>query len=44
MLDTLRTERRALAGYYSGPGAVHRHLDEGQRHYASAVEHLKARF
>ena len=44
MLDTMPSERKALAAYYSGPGAVGRSLDTGQRAYASNVQALKGRF
>lgn len=44
MLATLKTKRRALAGYYSGPGNVKRRLNAGQRHYAGNVLALVKRF
>jgi len=44
MLDTMPSERKALAAYYSGPGAVGSSLNAGQRAYASNVQALKGRF
>lgn len=44
MLDTMPSERKALAAYYSGPGAMGRSLNSGQRAYASNVQALKERF
>lgn len=43
MLGRFRT-RKALAGYYSGPGAVKRRLDKGQRAYVNNVRALTRRF
>jgi len=44
MLAQLSTKRKALAGYYSGPGNVKRRLNSGQRHYAGNVLALVKRF
>ncbi|MFN2389856.1 MAG: LysM peptidoglycan-binding domain-containing protein [Actinomycetota bacterium] len=44
LLGMMRSERRALAAYYAGPGNVGRRLSPGQRHYADNVQALKARF
>jgi LysM repeat protein len=44
MLDTMPSESKALAGYYSGPGAVGRRLKRYQRPYVRAVQALKRRF
>lgn len=37
MLDTMPSEKDALAAYYSGPGNVGPRLDRGQRDYVSEV-------
>ena len=44
MLTTLPSESKALAGYYSGPGAIGRRLKGYQKHYVRAVQALKRRF
>lgn len=44
MLDTMPSESKALAGYYSGPGAVGRRLKRYQRPYVRAVKALKRRY
>lgn len=44
LLGTMRSVKRALAGYYSGPGNVGRRLDPGQRRYARNVLALRERF
>jgi hypothetical protein len=44
MLGSMRTRGRALAAYYSGPGAVKRHLDAGQKAYVRSVKALVGRF
>ncbi len=44
MLEVLPSESKALAGYYSGPGAVGRRLKGFQRPYVHAVKALKRRF
>ena len=44
LLETMPTENKALAAYYSGPGNVKQRLDRGQRNYARNVQALRARF
>lgn len=44
MLDTMPSERKALAAYYAGPAAVGRRLTTEQANYAAHVGSLKARF
>ena len=44
LLQTMPTENKALAAYYSGPGNVKRKLDRGQRNYARNVQALRSRF
>ncbi len=44
MLSSMGTEKRALAGYFAGPGNVGKHLDKAQRHYVLSVLALKGRF
>lgn len=44
LLGTMPSERKALAAYYSGPGAVGRKLNRQQRGYVANVEALKPRF
>jgi soluble lytic murein transglycosylase-like protein len=44
LLDQMGSVRRALAAYYSGPGAVGRRLDRGQRAYVDNVLALMDRF
>lgn len=44
MLDSMPNERKALAAYYSGPGAAGSSLDAGQRGYVANVQALKGRF
>ena len=44
LLDSMPSERRALAAYFAGPRNVKAKLTNGQSHYASVVEGLKARF
>lgn len=44
LLNMMPNEKRALAAYFAGPGNVGPKLTEGQAHYASVVESLKARF
>jgi soluble lytic murein transglycosylase-like protein len=44
MLAQMGSVRKALAGYYSGPGNVKRSLNSGQRHYAGNVLALVKRF
>lgn len=44
LLHTMPTETKALAGYYTGPGAVRRRLSRVQRPYVRSVTALKNRF
>lgn len=44
LLATMGTVKKALAGYYSGPGNVGRRLDAGQRRYVRNVIALRGRF
>jgi soluble lytic murein transglycosylase-like protein len=44
MVDTMPTERKALAAYYTGPGAVGKSLSKVQRRYVDAVLAHKERF
>ncbi len=44
MLHTMRTENRALAAYYSGPGNVRGPLNSGQRAYVAAVQANRSRY
>lgn len=43
MLHTMRTENRALAAYYSGPGNVRGRLNSEQRAYVAAVQANRTR-
>ena len=44
MLDTMGTEKKALAAYYTGPGNVGSRLSKIQRAYVRSVQALKRRF
>jgi len=44
LLDIMPTEAKAIAGYYTGPGAVGRRLSRVQRPYVRNVRALKNRF
>jgi N-acetylmuramoyl-L-alanine amidase len=44
LLNTMPTERKALAAYYAGPGAIGRRLNAEQRHYVDAVQSHKPGF
>ena len=44
LLSAMGSEKRALAGYYSGPGAVKRKLDKHQKRYVNSVLALRSRF
>jgi soluble lytic murein transglycosylase-like protein len=44
LLDAMGSEERAIAAYYTGPGAVGKHLDRRQRHYVTNVLSLAKRF
>lgn len=44
LIETQGSVRRALAGYYSGPGNVGRRLDAGQRAYVNNVLALMKRY
>jgi N-acetylmuramoyl-L-alanine amidase len=44
LLNTMGSVRRALAGYYTGPGNVGRRLSRIQRRYVRNVAALRARF
>jgi soluble lytic murein transglycosylase-like protein len=44
VLDSMGSVRRALAAYYSGPGAVKKHLNRGQKAYVDNVLALRGRF
>ena len=44
LLERMPSERKALAAYYSGPGAVGRRLERYQRRYVRGVQALKPRF
>ncbi|HWC13229.1 MAG TPA: LysM peptidoglycan-binding domain-containing protein [Actinomycetota bacterium] len=44
LLGTMSSVKRALAGYYSGPGNVGKRLDRGQRRYVRNVIALRGRF
>ena len=44
LIQTLGSEERALAGYYTGPGNVGSHLTKSQRWYVSHVMELRERY
>jgi N-acetylmuramoyl-L-alanine amidase len=44
LLHTMPSRKKALAAYYSGPGAVDRRLDAGQRRYVKDVSALTKRY
>lgn len=44
LLDIMPDEKRALAGYYTGPGAVGKRLSKVQRPYVRSVQALKRRY
>jgi LysM repeat protein len=44
LLETMPSEKKALAAYYSGPGAVDRRLDGDQRRYVKGVKALKTKY
>jgi LysM repeat protein len=44
MVDTMPSEKKALAAYYAGPGAVGRSLSKEQRRYVKAVFAHRERF
>ena len=44
LIQTLGSEERALAGYYTGPGNVGRHLNKSQRWYVNHVMSLRERY
>ena len=44
LIDTLGSEERALAGYYTGPGNVGKKLSKTQRWYVDQVTALRTRY
>jgi hypothetical protein len=44
LIQTLGSEERALAGYYTGPGNVGNRLNKAQRWYVTQVMSLRERY
>ena len=44
VVDSMPSERKGLAAYYTGPGAVGRKLTSIQKAYVNSVQSLKSRF
>jgi soluble lytic murein transglycosylase-like protein len=44
MMKTMGSTRKALAGYFAGPGNVKRRLSRSQKHYVDNVQAIRNRF